>query len=92
MRPDKTSAFLRCLRGKTDAELQAVAAAMTNAAAVYGQPHLHVGRGLRDLGRGFYESRVTRDLRLVFSVKGDALVFDFAGNHDGVRAYLRNRR
>jgi mRNA-degrading endonuclease YafQ of YafQ-DinJ toxin-antitoxin module len=92
VRTDYTKAFKRCLRGMTDVELQAVGASLSTAGAVFGQPHLHAGRGIRSLGRGFYESRVTLDLRLVFSIRGDVLLFDFAGDHDGVRRYLRNRR
>lgn len=46
---------------------------------------------MRRLGRQSFECRVGLHLRLVFSRKDDALVFDFAGNHDEVQAYLKNR-
>lgn len=61
-------------------------------AAIWGQPHLHTGRGIRTLAPGVFETRMGRDLRLVFEPMGNVLTFDFIGNHDEVRAYTRNRR
>jgi hypothetical protein len=80
---------LRCLRGRSDGELKSVAASMSMAGAAFGQPHLHAGRGIRQVKPGVYETRVGLSLRLVFFRDDEALVFDFAGNHDEVRAYLR---
>lgn len=71
---------------------QAVFAAMQLAAAAWGQPHLHSGRGIRRLAPGVYECRLGRDTRLIFLPEGKGLVFDFAGNHGDIRAYLKNRR
>ena len=69
-----------------------VFAAMNAAAASWGRPHLHGGTGIRRLQRDVFECRCGRHIRLLFSREGDALLFDFAGNHDEVQAYLRNRR
>lgn len=65
--------------------------AMNAVAAGWGRPHLHSGAGIRRLLPGIFECRCGRHIRLVFSRAGDALIFDFAGNHDQVQAYLRNR-
>lgn len=83
--------FLRCLKGQTDAELAEVLTATKATAAHFGQPHRHAGLGLRALHAGYYECRCGLDLRLVFKREGPDLVFVFAGNHDQVRAFLKNR-
>lgn len=64
------------------------------AAAVWGQPHLHSGRGIRRLGHGVYEARFGRDWRLVGTWWKDTgeLVFDFFGTHSEVQHYLRTLR
>ena len=87
-----TKRFTACLRNATDAELHAVERSCREAAEAFGRPHRHAGVGVRRLSRDDFECRVGLNLRLVFSREGDALLFDFAGNHDEVQAYLRNRR
>ena len=84
-------AFRRCLRGLSDARLSAVLEAIRAADAAYGNPHRHVGIGLRVIG-DFMECRDALDMRLIFQRQGDTLEFHFYGNHDEVRALLRNRR
>jgi mRNA-degrading endonuclease YafQ of YafQ-DinJ toxin-antitoxin module len=84
--------FRRCLKASDDATLESAAQAMQFAAAIFGHPHLHSGRGIRDLGKGLYECRAGLSLRLLFRRKEDALVFEFAGTHDEVRAWLKKRR
>jgi hypothetical protein len=91
MRRRNTNAYLRCLRGRPDAELQAVAASMAQAAETFGNPHAHSGTEIRRLDRNLFEWRVSLELRLVFTRDEDALVFVFAGNHDDVQDFLRNR-
>ena len=83
--------FMACLRDASDEELQAVERACRLAEGSFGRPHQHAGVGLRRLGSNRFECRVSVSRRLVFSRAGDALLFDFAGNHDEVQAYLRNR-
>ena len=84
--------FVACLRGGSDEELQAVERACRLAEEAFGRPHRHAGAGLRRIGQNRFECRVGLNRRLVFSREGDALLFDFAGNHDEVQAYLRNQR
>lgn len=88
---DSTARFRACLK-KEGLNRQAVFAAMQLTAAAWGQPHLHSGRGIRRLATGTYECRVGRATRLVFLPEFGNLLFDFAGNHDQVQAYLKNRR
>ena len=88
---DATGRFRACLR-KEGLDRDKVFAAMQLTAAAWGQPHIHSGRSIRQIGQNAYECRLDLETRLVFSPAGDALVFDFAGNHDQVQAYLKNRR
>lgn len=81
----------RCLRPLSDPELAAATAAMHAAAATFGQPHLHSGRGIQQLRPGLYECRSGLGLRLLFERHGDTLHFVFAGKHDAIQAYLKNR-
>ena len=87
-----TKKFKASLRGLTDEELRTVGAALNAAAATFGHPHLQQGRGIRRLQRGTYEVRAGLSRRLIFARQGEALEFDFSGNHDQVQAYLKNRR
>ena len=64
---------------------------MQSAATAFGQPHLHAGLGLRRI-RPFMECRCGLDLRLVFQRDGDGLIFHYCGNHDQVRAFLKNQK
>ena len=64
---------------------EAIAAAQSS----IGQPHMHRGIGLRKLHEDYYEVRIGLDQRLVFENTGFALVFEFLGNHDGVKRFLK---
>lgn len=88
----ESSARFRACLNTEKLNRHAVFAAMQLTAAAWGQPHLHSGRGIRRLSAGIYEARVDRTTRLVFPAGRGSLLFDFAGNHDQVQAYLRNRR
>jgi mRNA-degrading endonuclease YafQ of YafQ-DinJ toxin-antitoxin module len=92
MRIETAKSFVRSLRRRTDDELKSVATAMRSAAEMFGRPHLHTGIDIRRLGRNHFECRVGIDLRLVFRSERDALVFVLAGNHDEVRAFLKNAK
>jgi hypothetical protein len=85
-----TARFRACLRS-LNLKREEAFSAMNAVAASWGQPHLHAGAGIRRLHPGVYECRCGRHARFVFVHAGDTLIFDFAGNHDQVQAYLRNR-
>lgn len=58
--------------------------------AVLGQPHQHAGLGIRKLVKNYFEIRVGLDLRLVFRIETEAVIFAFAGTHDEVRRFLKH--
>ena len=92
MNVDALKAFRKQMK-ECDAETRLrVFDAMNLAAAAFGQPHLHSGRGIRELGKGMYECRAGIHLRLLFKREADTLLFEFAGSHDEVRAWIKNRR
>lgn len=91
MRTVTLPGFRRCLRGLSDARLEAVLAAIHAAAAAYGNPHRHAGIGLRVIG-DWMECRDALDMRLIFQRREDTLEFHFYGTHDEVKSFLRNRR
>ena len=88
---EATGRFRDRLR-KLELNRDEVLAAMNAAAASWGRPHLQGGIGIRRLRSGLSECRCGRSVRLLFFRVGEVLLFDFAGNHDEVRAYLRNQR
>jgi hypothetical protein len=79
---------------KKGLDLEKVKDAGRAEAAVWGQSHLHTGRGIRWLGAGIYETRYGRGWRLLarYFRDRDELVFDFLGAHSEVRRYIRNMR
>ena len=58
----------------------------------FGNPHSHSGLSIRKLGKHLYECCTSRAWRLIFAADKGVLTFDFAGNHDEVQSYLRNKR
>ena len=61
-------------------------------AAQFGNPHMHSGLGLRKLGRRSYEVRVWLQWRVVFIHEADRLTAYDIMDHDGVAAWLKQRR
>lgn len=58
--------------------------------AAFGHPHLHSGLGIRRLKGDYFEFRVGRDIRVVFTLQGSTAILRTVGNHDQVRAFLKN--
>jgi mRNA-degrading endonuclease YafQ of YafQ-DinJ toxin-antitoxin module len=58
----------------------------------FGNPHAHTGLAIRKLGKHLYECRTSLAWRLIFTARSGVLTFDFAGDHDEVQSYLRNKR
>ena len=83
--------LLKAIRAMPAAERRAVGQRIAEAQRVMGQPHLHRGAGVRKLRDDWYEARVGLKLRLVFENCADALVFEFLGDHDDVKQFLKHR-
>jgi hypothetical protein len=58
----------------------------------FGNPHAHTGLAIRKMGKHLYECRTGLAWRLIFAAHKGVLIFDFAGDHDEVQSYFRNKR
>ena len=63
--------------------------AIASAQAFFGTPHAHGGASVRKLKDRWYEVRSGLDLRLIFRDCDECLSFEFMGNHDEVRRFLK---
>jgi len=68
---------------------QEVSATLKLVVEGFGNPHAHTGLSIRKLGKHVYECRTSLAWRLIFRADKGRLSFDFAGDHDGVKNYLR---
>lgn len=83
--------LLRQIRGMPATDRRKIGGRIADAQRTIGQPHLHKGLGLRKLQDTFYEIRVGLKDRLVFENLADELVFEFLGDHDRVKRFLKSR-
>jgi hypothetical protein len=83
--------LLARIRALPSAERHEVGEAIRRAQESFGQPHLHLGVGLRKLSEQHFEIRVGLDIRLIFTNEPTELKFVFMGNHDEVRRFLRSQ-
>jgi len=65
-------------------------AAVETLPAAFGYPHRHAGLGVRALRRGVYECRASAAVRIGFTRHEETLLLHAVGNHDVIRAWLRN--
>ncbi len=55
----------------------------------FGQPHTHMGLGIRKLGNKLFECRGSLALRFIFQDRPADLFVSFLGNHNEIKALLR---
>ena len=63
--------------------------ALIELGAVFGNPHIHSGLGIRKLAGNIFECRTGSAHRFIFQDVKDSLVVVFLGDHDQVRRWLR---
>lgn len=85
-----TGRFRDEMRTLADDQISGLEQALGQLPAAFGQPHAHRGLGVRRLKRNYFEFRVGRDIRVVFTLEGSTAILRTVGNHDQVRAYLKN--
>jgi hypothetical protein len=66
--------------------------ALASLPAAYGRPHIHSGLGIRQLRPGVFECRIGLHLRALFVRESDILAVRFIGDHNKIRAWLKNHR
>ncbi len=84
-------ALLKEIRRRPSPARQAIGRRIAEVQRVMGWPHLHKGAGLRKLRDEYYEARIGRKERLLFENTPGALVFEFIGNHDEIKRFLKSR-
>jgi mRNA-degrading endonuclease YafQ of YafQ-DinJ toxin-antitoxin module len=82
--------FVRQYKDLAATDQRACDAAVEALPAAFGHPHRHSGLGLRALRHGVYECRANQAVRLGFTRHGETLLLQTVGNHDTIRAWLRN--
>ena len=83
--------LLKQIRAKSSAERRVIGKRIAEIQEIIGQPHLHKGAGLRKLRDQYFEARIGLQTRIVFENSDHALIFEFMGNHDQVRRFLKGR-
>ena len=81
--------LLKEIRAKSAIERKEIGGKIAEAQRCIGQPHIHKGIGLRKLRDDYFEIRVGLKLRLIFENTSDALIFEFLGDHDDVKHFLK---
>ena len=72
------------------AEIERVETALQVIPDCFGRPHVHSGISIRRLRKNVFECRAGLKLRLLFRENAGALEFFLVGDHEEVRAWLRN--
>jgi hypothetical protein len=80
--------YERAWRKLTNSQQAAVTAAVARLEGAFGRPHEHSGLGLRAFGR-YYEFRAGLGLRVLALNDSGDLFLCFVGNHEQVRAFIK---
>ena len=87
------ASWKRWARRRTDPDLEEINQRLLALVDTFGKPHAHAGLGLRRLRDNAFEFRVSHGIRVVFLFfKPNRLQLMMTGNHDEVRAWLRENR
>ncbi len=85
------SDLLKEIRAKSATDRKEIGERISEVQRCFGQPHLHKGIGLRKLHDDYFEIRIGLKHRLVFENTPTALVYEFLGNHDEIKRFLKAR-
>ena len=84
---ETTARFRKAIRGREAEVLRRLRLVQDG----FGKPQVHTGLSIRKLAEDLFECRTDLKLRLVFLARRGTLTFDYAGNHDDVQKYLKER-
>jgi hypothetical protein len=82
-------AYRRSLKKYSRAQLAEINVSIARLPHALGSPHVHSGLSIRKLRPAIFELRAGLQVRILFAREGGDLVLMFAGNHDEVRAWLK---
>ena len=83
-------AVMRRLRELPKTEKAECLLALCDLTGSFGQPHSHSGLAIRKLGKKLFECRASLTLRFIFQDRPADLFVSFIGDHDEVKALLKN--
>ena len=81
--------YLRSLTKFSDQEILEINAAIAALPQAIGKPHAHSGLSIRKLRPAIFEIRAGLQTRVLFARESGDIVLVFAGNHNQVRAWLK---
>ncbi len=90
IRIDLSSRFQREAAKLPDRDRSDVEAALVALAQSYGDVHAHAGIGIRSLRKNLFECRAGLRLRILFFARKGRCICQGVGDHDYVRAFLKN--
>jgi hypothetical protein len=82
------NSYERATKHLTPQQLAEINSALARLPQLFGQPHQHSGTGIRRFGI-FFELRIGLKLRVVFTRESGDIILLTAGNHDHVRAWIK---
>ncbi len=85
-----TGRFRDTARTLSISQVASLEEALKKLPTALGQPHVHHGLGIRRLKNNYFEFRVGRDIRVVFTLEGSTAILRLVGRHDQVRDYLKS--
>jgi len=81
--------YLRSLKNFSSKEITEINSAIARLPEALGKPHLHQGLSVRKLRRAIFEVRAGLHTRILFVQESGDIVLAFAGDHNQVRAWLK---
>ena len=81
--------YARSLKTFSNQDLTDIKSAVAQLPELIGAPHIHSGLSLRKLRPSIFEIRAGLRIRVVFAREAGDIVLAFAGNHNQVRAWLK---
>jgi hypothetical protein len=81
--------YFRSLKKFSVTEISEINASIAMLREAMGKPHVHSGLSVRKLRRAIFEIRAGLETRILFARESGDIVLVFAGNHNQVRAWLK---
>jgi hypothetical protein len=81
--------YRRSVKKLSASQIAAINVAIARLPEAFGHPHVHTGLSIRRLRPAIFEIRVGLQLRVLFAYESGDAVLILAGNHDEVRAWLK---
>jgi mRNA-degrading endonuclease RelE of RelBE toxin-antitoxin system len=82
--------YTRSLKKFSHDEIAEINEAISKLSDSFGHPHVHSGLSIRKLRKAIFEIRAGLDIRILFTRESRDIVLVLAGDHDEVRAWLKD--